>query len=370
MNREAETNKLSTGLSKALTQPPMDAYDATRVVFSRIQSIDPENASKIMRLLLIQDHGEKEMIRLAFGPETLLHSVILKARIELGLPSNSSAAPSTPSSPSPFLSTNPIAVSRQSSRLVSASNGGEVRFSPPIGDILGPSWAAFSDGLRSGEELLDASGFQVVQSGYSSSIYGNGSSDSMIDDLQLRNQLSFLKDSSHPLDPSNPELLDMLSSPTGWGSSVHRRSCSMNDISLGSEDPSSGIGWKPCMYYARGFCKNGSSCRFLHDSGLGDSAAAALMGSPENSSPIVGSPSKVDLMGQYHELLRSKSALQQRVAAASQLMGGAATAFPYSPRSLNFLLQHLPNDARRFKKSQTFLSETNTCHLSLNCVRH
>ncbi|KAJ6841391.1 putative zinc finger CCCH domain-containing protein 53 [Iris pallida] len=53
----------------------MDAYEATRVVFSRIQALDPENAAKIMGLLLIQDHGEKEMIRLAFGPETLLHSV-------------------------------------------------------------------------------------------------------------------------------------------------------------------------------------------------------------------------------------------------------------------------------------------------------
>ncbi|XP_010512765.1 PREDICTED: zinc finger CCCH domain-containing protein 46-like [Camelina sativa] len=63
----------------------MDVYEATRIVLSRIQSLDPANASKIMGLLLLQDHGEKEMIRLAFGPQNLLHSVIAKAKKELGL---------------------------------------------------------------------------------------------------------------------------------------------------------------------------------------------------------------------------------------------------------------------------------------------
>ena len=82
----------------------MDSYEATRVVFSRIQNLDPENASKIMGLLLLQDHGEKELIRLAFGPEALVHSVILKARKELGLPSNSPHTTSTLPSPSPYLS--------------------------------------------------------------------------------------------------------------------------------------------------------------------------------------------------------------------------------------------------------------------------
>ncbi|KAK4770606.1 hypothetical protein SAY87_031138 [Trapa incisa] len=318
----------------------MDGYEATRMVFSRIQSIDPDNASKIMGLLFIQDHGEKEMIRLAFGPETLLHSVVLKARKELGLPSNSPSTPLTPSSPSPFLSTNPTALSRQSSRLISTPNAGG-----------GPSWATtLSDSLQSNNEgqLVDASsGFGGLQGCYPASIYGNSSGDSMIDDFQLPNHLSFLKDGSHhPLDPNSTELLcqqsDMMSS-------VHRRSCSMNDMSPGSEDPCLGIGWKPCLYYARGFCKNGSSCRFLHDSSLGDSVtAAALMGGVSDcTSPVVGSPSKVEMMGQYHELLRSKSALQQRVAAASQLMGGSTAAFPFSPKSLNVLLQQQQSDAQR-----------------------
>ncbi|KAK4285231.1 hypothetical protein QN277_001958 [Acacia crassicarpa] len=69
----------------------MDGYEATRMAFSRIQNLDPENASKVMGLLLIQEHGKKEMIRLAFGSEALVHSVVVKAQNDLGLlPSNSS----------------------------------------------------------------------------------------------------------------------------------------------------------------------------------------------------------------------------------------------------------------------------------------
>ncbi|KAL1559572.1 zinc finger CCCH domain-containing protein 53-like [Salvia divinorum] len=63
----------------------MHAYEATKIVFQRIQSLEPENASKIMGFLLIQDVGEKEMIRLAFGPESLIQSVIIQAKIELSL---------------------------------------------------------------------------------------------------------------------------------------------------------------------------------------------------------------------------------------------------------------------------------------------
>ncbi|XP_047338544.1 zinc finger CCCH domain-containing protein 23 [Impatiens glandulifera] len=134
----------------------MDVYEATKIVLSKIQTLDPENASKIMGLLLIQDHGEKEMIRLAFGPETLIHSIVLKARQQLSI------------------SKNP--------------------------DLFYRTW---------------------------------------------------------------PE--------------THQRS-----FSVGESDDLSGFGWKPCLYYARGYCKNGTSCRFLHGDIIGDSAGA---GDPFPQSP-------------------------------------------------------------------------------------
>jgi len=328
----------------------MDGYEATRIVFARIQNLDPENASKIIGVLLLQDHGEKEMIRLAFGPEALVHSVILKARKELGLPSNSPPTPSTPPSPSPFLS-------RQSS---TSSRLGGINL-PPALTIPNPSstsssWPTVSE-LQTPDGLMSPNHLVVGSSTSSSSLpfYVNGASDP-IDDFQLQDQLSFLNDGSPTstalAHKTNPDLFypthsDLSSSPTavadpalfpsyGWGGSLHRRSCSVNDACLGSEDPNSGLGWKPCLYFARGYCKNGTSCRFLHG-GLGDADGPAAM---------VGSPSKIEMMEQCHELFRSKSSQQHRLAAASQLM--ASSTFPYSPKCMNLLLQQQQNDTQRY----------------------
>lgn len=333
----------------------MDGYEATRIVFSRIQNLDPENASKIMGLLLIQDHGEKEMIRLAFGPEALVHSVIVKARKDLGLPSNSPSTPSTPSSPSPFLSTsNPVPISRQNSTTSRLLNTTGISLPPALSipnPSSAPSWPNALSELQNPDDLMSPNNLVVVGGSNSSLNYGNSASDP-IDEFQLQDQLSFLNDGSSPtLVNKNPDLFypqsDLSSSPTGaggggsdstlfpsygWGGgSVHRRSCSVNDACLVSEDPNCGLGWKPCLYFARGYCKNGTSCRFLH----GDSDGAAL----------VGSPSKIEMMDQCHELLRSKASQQQRLAAASQLM---ASSFPYSPKCMNLLLQQQQNDSQRY----------------------
>ncbi|XP_061352475.1 zinc finger CCCH domain-containing protein 53-like isoform X2 [Gastrolobium bilobum] len=349
----------------------MDGYEATRIVFSRIQNLDPENASKIMGLLLIQDHGEKEMIRLAFGPEALVHSVIFNARKELGLPLNS-PTPSTPSSPSPFLSSNPVPISRQNSNASRLINSGmslpsALNIPNPAFSTTSASWATLSelqnpDDLMSPNNLVVGSSTTSMNTSSSLPFYGNGGSDP-IDEFQLQDQLSFLNDGSPSLVQKNSDLFyshsDLSSSPTsggggdptlfasyGWGGSLHRRSCSVNDVCLGSEDPNSGLGWKPCLYFARGYCKNGTSCRFLHGGGLGDAEGVAAM---------VGSPSKIDMMDQCHELLRSKTAQQQRLVAASQLM--ASSSFPYSPKCMNFLMQQQQSDVQRAAAAALMMNE-------------
>ncbi|KAK4488601.1 hypothetical protein RD792_004367, partial [Penstemon davidsonii] len=232
----------------------MDAYEATKIVFQRIQALDPENASKIMGLLLIQDHGEKEMIRLAFGPETSLHSVILKSKRELGL-----SSPNTPLTP-PSLSRQNSSCSSASSRLFHGGSG----FSLPsplsiTNPSLPSSWtnsSTFSDGGYNGNSPSTtmnplAPPFEVEVD--------------LIDELQLQDQLSFLNDdnrkSSDLFYPHGQELNDAVL----WGElPPHRRSCSVSDI---CDD--GGFGWKPCLYYAKGYCKNGNSCRFLHGEGGG-----------------------------------------------------------------------------------------------------
>ncbi|KAF8403751.1 hypothetical protein HHK36_011855 [Tetracentron sinense] len=372
----------------------MDAYEATRIVFSRIQSLDPENASKIMGLLLIQDHGEKEMIRLAFGPEALVHSVVLKSRSDLGLSSNTPSTPSTPSSPSPFLSnSNSISISRQNSSSSSRILGGGLNLpsslTVPNPSSSSSSWApsVFSD-LQNPDDLISPNstsasyaaavaaaaamnGISNMGVGSSSSLptttssspfYGTGSD--LIDEFQLQDQLSFLNDSSPTLGPKNSELFfpqpDSATSPSGsdamlfpygatnWGTSMHghphRRSCSVTDICLGSEEAGSGYAWKPCLYFARGYCKNGTSCRFFHGS-LSDSGSLVA----GDAAAIVGSPGKLDVVEQCQELLRAKTTQQQRLAAASQLMASAS--FPYTAASaskcMNFLLQQQQNDTQR-----------------------
>ncbi|GAB4827789.1 hypothetical protein Ancab_034675 [Ancistrocladus abbreviatus] len=365
----------------------MDPYEATKIVFSRIQRLDPENASKIMGLLLIQDHGEKEMIRLAFGPENLLHSVVVKARQELGISSNTSSTPSTPSSPSPFFNTNgnPLSLSRQNlasstSRFIS-SNGLKIPSSlavsslPSPSSVTSPSWCAsvFSD-FQNPDELISpnssSSSYLASTNGVSSlgvsstsssslnystpPFYANGEGE-LLDEIQLQEQLSFLNDSSPTLGPKNSDLYysqpDVASSPIaggdsdsilfpynwgggsgGGGAGVHRRSFSVSDICF--DDPASGLGWKPCLYFARGYCKNGASCRFVHG-GLTDSDGLA------------GSPSKFEMMEQCHELLRSKSLQQQKMMAASQLMA-SANSFPFSAnKCLSLLGQQQQNESQR-----------------------
>ncbi|XP_010547311.1 PREDICTED: zinc finger CCCH domain-containing protein 46-like [Tarenaya hassleriana] len=341
----------------------MDDYEATRIVFSRIQSLDPENASRIMGLLLLQDHAEKEMIRLAFGPEALVHSVILKAKRELSLSlpnlsssSTSPPTPSTPSSPSPFLP-NPRQ-SSFSSRVFSANI-------PPLTIPNSSSSSSSSPDLPSGDTLVSPSkGGGSSLNPASLPFYGNGGGAScdVMDDFTLQEQLSFLNDNKSNMNPSinlvsprnsseqpfyyqQPDLssspparngntnADPILFPHYWGSgSLHRRSFSVSDV-LPSEDSVSGLGgWRPCLYYARGYCKNGSSCRFVH----GDQA-----GGFEN-----GSPNKIEMMEQCHEILRSKSASHhQRFPSASQLMGGSS--FPYPPKGINFLLQQQQNETQR-----------------------
>ncbi|KAJ0231210.1 RNA recognition motif domain-containing protein [Hirschfeldia incana] len=184
----------------------MDGYEATRIVLSRIQALDPENASKIMGLLLLQDHGEKEMIRLAFGPETLVRSVILKTKKELGLMTTRS----------PW---------RSQEELISPKNNNRG------GSSLNPASLPF---------------------------YSNRERRSLTSELEFMDDVN-----------SRASLLHARSG-----------SCCVLD-GLGFGDSDLGFGGVPCSYFARGFCKNGSSCRFVHSDG-GDE--------------LVGSPSRFELL--------------------------------------------------------------------------
>jgi hypothetical protein len=212
----------------------MDAYEATKVVFARVQALDPDLAAKIMGMLLIQDKSEEDMIRLAFGPEHLLHAVVARARADLLAAAHHKKPSSPPTAP----------------------------WAPGLSVEDGPFAAdhARFDGGGGGEGFYPPEEFGCW-------------------------------------------------SPASGGQ--HRRSFSLSD----AEAAAAG-GWKPCMYFARGFCKNGSSCRFVH-------------GPPDH--------------------LSEQEMEAWTAAVRSELM---ASAFPFSPppRGLNFLLhqhQQQQSDSQR-----------------------
>lgn len=342
-------------------------YEVTNLLFGKIKSLEPENAIKIMGYLLIQDLGENDLMRLAYGPDTLLHTLILRAKIQLGLSSNTSSASSTPSSPSPL---NPIArptngnpFSQSSPRIPNGFDFGKNPSSPssnswPLSGFANNSISPKSSPLLSYDNIRAGSVPLPLHSKHSSKDGGGGdiwSGSDLIDEHQLNEYLSFLNESSsssRPEDFIDPRL-ELGHGVPDWAHSLnngdthfHRRSYSASDACFGSEEAAMGGGYKPCLYFARGFCKNGSNCKFVHG-GFGESVDAA--------GTIVGSPSKFDGFEQlqHEEMLRLKAAAHQQrlAAAASQFMAGAPPS-PYN-KYMNFLLQQ-QNDPQRYARSGPF----------------
>uniref|UniRef100_A0A804R9F8 Zinc finger CCCH domain-containing protein 46 n=1 Tax=Zea mays TaxID=4577 RepID=A0A804R9F8_MAIZE len=230
----------------------MDAWEATKAVFDRVRALDPDNASKIMGLLLIQDNSDKELIRLAFGPDHILHAFAAAARADLA------AKPASPPSPVPG----------------------------PLHQPASP-WAPPSDHQQAPFAADHALGYD----------YDGADAD------------TFFSDDYDCWSPA--------------GATAHRRSFSLSDAELAAAAAGPGA-WRPCMYFARGFCKNGSACRFLH-------------GLPEPAP---------DAAEREMAVMRAK-ALAAAAARPQQQQQLMASAFPFSPSpsppkgaNLNLLLHH------------------------------
>ncbi|KAB2065856.1 hypothetical protein ES319_A09G119200v1 [Gossypium barbadense] len=299
----------------------MDLYDTTNVLFTKIKVLDPENASKIMGYILIQDLADRDLLRLAYGPDSLLHSLVLKAKAYLGLSSNTFSTPSLnpisrPNSSNSNNSQNPLPPS--SPTLI--PRNGFLEFSKKA-----PSWSPASSPKSS--PFLS---YESIRSGSLSVPPRSGDSNTdFIDETQMSDYFSFLNDSSSS---KNEDLVG------------HRRSFSASDACFGTAEEAGGFGgfmggYKPCLYFARGFCKNGDNCKFSH--GLG-----GLTDNVDVNGAIVGSPSKMDfLYHQHEEIMRVRAAAAHQRLAAAQLMGGASSPLPYE-KTTNVLLQH-QTDAQR-----------------------
>ncbi|KAK4408289.1 Zinc finger CCCH domain-containing protein 22 [Sesamum angolense] len=319
----------------------MDAYEATKLVMTRIQSLDPENASRIMGYILIQDQGEEEMIRLAFGPESLLLSHINQAKAYLGLPSNiPSPKPLTPlASPirpnSSFPQTSP--------RILIPNNG--FHFGNPSSTTFprnSPRPVSYAAVLNGSTTCSNSDSSHGPGSPSLHFYGGNDFGDEFLNgggpvQRQVQDQLPFVDDSvvDPIMSPSGrsdslmfPYGEDLKSIPSPHPHPFHRGNCSVNDAAFlfNLEEVGgggSGFGWKPCMYFARGFCKNGSSCKFSHSDVGGGEAIEA------------GSPSSM-----FDEFLRMKALQQQQQQRFALMSPRGHHPFPYNNR-MGFLNDNL-----------------------------
>ncbi|XP_057758670.1 zinc finger CCCH domain-containing protein 55-like [Arachis stenosperma] len=317
------------------------SYEATNVVLSKIKSIEPENASKIMGYLLM-NLEDSELVRLACSPDPVLHNIVIRVKTHLGLTLSSPSSSPSPLNPITRPSTNPF--SKSSPRLV-ASNGFDFARNPsspsssawPLSGIPNNPISPKSSPLLSYENIRSVA---VHSPSFSPRVNGdcNPVGGDFVDEQQVDEYFPFLGDSS-----KNEELLDLggqnLQSLNNGDAPFHRRSYSASDACFGFEEGGPGIGYKPCLYFARGFCKNGSNCKFVHGA-LNDSFGA-----------IVGSPSRFEGLEQHEEFLRLKTEHHRRLMASQLVAGTSPSSYD---KYIDFLIMQ-QNDPQRAAATTAYM---------------
>ncbi|XP_024967564.1 zinc finger CCCH domain-containing protein 18-like isoform X1 [Cynara cardunculus var. scolymus] len=256
----------------------MDFSESTKTVYDRIQKIEPENVSKIIGYLLLQDHGEREMIRLAFGPDKLIHSLISKAKTHLKLPFNTASC--RPLSP-PQVNSIPEM---------------PIRFTP-----FSPSARRSPSTLQVPTRCFDPHGQPVD---YVPMVYPA----SFPDDYRLHNQLRFLslEDQIESVNSAEFSTNNYYSSEPALGPRANRRSPSLPEFPF-----------KVCHYFIKGFCRHGNNCRYLHPTAESFSQIFSPGLSEDDHVFSPGSLEKLEL--ELTELLKSRRGFPVSIASLPML---------------------------------------------------
>ncbi|KAJ7563563.1 hypothetical protein O6H91_03G115200 [Diphasiastrum complanatum] len=290
----------------------MDAYEPTQIVYSRVQALDPDNVSKIMGYFLLQDHGNQEMFKLAFGPDSLLQSAISKAKKELGLASYRGLQLSTnlittehfPSEPSPH-SPHPLHISNELSPHFSLLSP---QILPQYLNQLSPSTVSQVSQLQSESShpaqsrpllspLYIPDNHPYLHFSIPPTPWENGTKTENSPKFNSRISLHQNQSVANAFSPTNNRIqklqiaLEQQDSPRGVFSdeqyyqlpssplnnkiSSNKFASRLSQIGVSSSDAVPSLAWKPCLYFARGYCKHGSSCRFLHGSAKEGSASSS-----------------------------------------------------------------------------------------------
>lgn len=130
----------------------MNSVESSSVVYSRLSSLDPENASKIMGFILIHGPNEADMMSLATAPDSILQQLINKGKSYTNTFTSSASALHSPvSSPSGFQS-NGFKTTSLSPSYASVVNG-EVKLSKEASEAVDQEFERLN--TKSDNELYD-----------------------------------------------------------------------------------------------------------------------------------------------------------------------------------------------------------------------
>ncbi|KAG7634210.1 Zinc finger CCCH-type superfamily [Arabidopsis suecica] len=235
----------------------MNFTEAMNVAHNRIHQLEPENASKIIGyLLLMQDQNDRDMIRLAFCPDSVMRSMINCVKCELAKNSHYNNIPSS----------DHIQIRKFGSLSGSSNQSLLVSASPPSVLSMGTSfWENTND--------MDSS---------------------------LKDNVQYFLDFEDSV--TSPEFSTSFFSQKKQSLSLRtsRRSLSLPEFPL-----------KICHYFNKGFCKHGNNCRYFHGKIIPEKDSFAQMFNPKDNNlsdeeHVVSPGSLEKLEREIIELLKSR----------------------------------------------------------------
>ncbi|MBA0617860.1 hypothetical protein Godav_027274 [Gossypium davidsonii] len=261
----------------------MDFTESTKIVYNRIQKLEPENVSKIIGYLLLQDNGDLDMIRLAFSPDALLHSLIHKAKSQLSL----NKPPVSQVSPTPVVDF-PMQLTPFSRAVLTRRAAATPFWDPPV---------------TAAEQHVNS--LEFAPPGYS---------DAVAEDHSFQSQMHFLS-MEDQLEPPNSVGSEFSSSyyysEPALGARTSRRSPSLPEFPV-----------KICHYFNKGFCKHGNNCRYFHGQPMPESFSQLFSSSSNeagNEDNVVSPGTLEKLELELTELLKARRGLPVSIASLPTL---------------------------------------------------
>ncbi|CAL5202301.1 unnamed protein product [Lathyrus oleraceus] len=190
----------------------MEISESTRILFEKIQRFEPEYAPRIIHNLLMQEHGEQEIAKLASFPDHMIHELSVKARIGLEMLATRSAAGNH--SPASFQVHSPF---------YNMHDGNTNSDFMPLG---------FMDSITEHQTRTALFGLENLQ--YVDSVKSTAAN------FNPYNNVNYY--------------LEYVSRVAGLNRKNGRRSSNTTEFPF-----------KTCYYFSKGYCRHGNSCRFYHN---------------------------------------------------------------------------------------------------------